>query len=402
MNGLDNQRPLAIVMGRLFTTRLTLVRAAGMVGCDVVLIQTHKIKNVYLKIDGNSKYVVARHHCPEPNEKALIELILSYTGKGRKIVLLPADDWVASVLDKHYDELSKDCLVPNVDNQQGGVLRLMDKDFQKAIAQKIGANVAQGWLCKEVDGTYQIPQEITYPCFTKPQESYTRPLKHLQKRCDTRKELEETLDKISKVYHKPILVEEFVEITKEYGVQGAVFEGEAIIPSAVEKTMSRRGITAAGRIFPITQMPELQTHVKKFLKETKMTGIFDIEFYESNGKLYFNEFNVRLGANGFALTYGVSNIPGLYVKYRVGESNGVYEGPVDFEAKTFVSEKVVRDIYYEEQGVTFKEYKELVKNADINCIKCSDDIEPYRIFSQYDFFLPTKLQLRKLKKKLLK
>ena len=133
-----------------------------------------------------------------------------------------------------------------------------------------------------------------------------------------------------------------------------------------------------------------------------MTGIFDIEFYESNGRLYFNEFNVRLGANGFALTYGVSNIPGLYVKYRVGESNGVYEGPVDFEAKTFVSEKVVRDIYYEEQGVTFKEYKELVKNADINCIKCSDDIEPYRIFSQYDFFLPTKLQLRKLKKKLLK
>lgn len=402
MSGLDNQRPLAIVMGRLFTTRLTLVRAAGMAGCDVVLIQTHKLKNVYLKIDGSSKYVIGRHHCPEPNESALIKHILSYTGKGKKIVLLPADDWVASVLDKHYDELSKDCLVPNVDNKQGGVLRLMDKDYQKAIARIIGANVAQGWLCEEVDGTYQIPEDITYPCFTKPQESYTRPLKHLQKKCDTREELEETLDKISKVYHKPILVEEFVEITKEYGVQGTAFEGEAIIPSAVEKTMSRRGITAAGKIFPITQMPELQAHVKKFLKETKMTGIFDIEFYESHGKLYFNEFNVRLGANGFALTYGVSNVPGLYVKYRIGECNGIYEGPVDFEEKSFVSEKVVHDIYYEEQGVTFKEYKELVKNADITCIKNSDDTEPFRIFGQYNFFLPVKLQLRKLKKKLLK
>lgn len=400
MNVVDNQKPLAIVLGRLYTTRLTLVRAAGMVGCDVVLIQTHKVKNVFLKIDGSSKYVIARHHCPEPNENALVNLILSYAGKGRPVVLLPADDWVASVLDAHYDELSKTCLVPNVHQRQGEVLKLMDKDFQKAIARKIGANVAEGWLCIEEDGVYQIPDGIAYPCFTKPQESYTRPLKHLQKRCNNRQELVETLNKISKVYHKPILVEEFVDIEKEFGVQGATFEGEAVAPSAVEKTMSRRGITASGWIFPITKMSKLQVLVKAFLIETKMTGIFDMEFYESNGKLYFNEFNVRLGANGFALTYGVSNIPGLYVKYMLGKSDGKYDGLTDFKKQTFVSEKVVRDIYYEEQRLSFKEYKNVVRKADIHCIMRSDDPRPYQVFAKNDYLLPLKLKLKLIKKKL--
>lgn len=395
----DCNRPLAIVMGRLYTTRLTLVRAAGMVGCDVVLIQTHKIKNVFLKIDGSSKYVIARHHCPEPNENALIETILRYCGKGRKIVLLPADDWVASVLDRHYEQLDKLCFVPNVDNKQGGVLRLMDKDLQKNIARKIGANVAKGWLCVKSDGVYHIPDGVTYPCFTKPQESYTRPLKHLQKKCNDRFELEETLLKIARIYNKPILVEEFVEITKEYGVQGATFEGKAIAPSAIEKSLSRRGITASGKIFPIKQIPNIQDKVTAFLKETKMTGIFDIEFYESHGKLYFNEFNVRLGANGFALTYGIYNIPGLYIKYRFGESEGEYVGPTDFKEKSFVSEKVVRDIYYEEQCMSFLEYKRLVKNADILCVKYDGDKKPYKVFVKWDFILPLKKKLRTIRRR---
>ncbi len=391
-------KPLAIVMGRLYTTRLTLVRAAGMVGCDVVLIQTQE-KGYYLKTDSSSKYVTACHHCPEPDDKALVELILSYADKGRKVVLLPADDWVASVLDIHYDLLSKCCLLPNVCQKQGGILRLMDKDFQKAIARKIGARVAYGWLCQEEDGEYMIPDGITYPCFTKPQESYPRPLKYLQKRCDNEKELRAVLQRIPQGSHKTLLVEEYVEIEKEYGVQGATFEGRAVAPAVVAKDSSRQGITATGKILPIKNMPELKKQVDAFLKETGMTGIFDIEFFESKGRLYFNEFNVRLGANGFALTYGVSNVPGLYVKYMLGESDGMYVGPTEFEIKSFASEKVLRDFIYD-RIMSVKEFKNVVKNSDILCLKNEEDNKPFKEFSKVNLILPLWRWLKELKKKM--
>ena len=399
---MDNCKPLAIVIGRLYTTRLTLVRAAGMVGCDVVSVQTSKSRNYFLQIDSNSKYVVESIHCPDPNEAALMDIILKFVGKREQILLLPADDWIAAIIDSHIDQLKDNFLVPNVHMKSGAVLRLMDKNLQKNIAKKIGMNVADGWLCNKEEGVYRIPGDVVFPCFVKPQESTIDPLKEYQKKCDNKKELEELLAEIAEVFDEPILLEEYMEITKEYGVQGASFDGRAVTPAAVAKELSRRGITATGKIFPIGNMPGLQEKVGAFLKETEMTGVFDMEFYECKGKLYFNEFNVRLGANGFALTYGVYNVPGLYVNYMLGKSDGSYEGPVDFEEKSFVSEKVVHDIYYEEQGVTFKEYKELAKNADITCIKNSDDTEPFRIFGQYNFFLPVKLQLRKLKKKLLK
>ena len=396
----DGAKPLAIVMGRLYSTRLTLVRAAGMVGCDVVLIQTQE-KGYYLKTDSSSKYVTACHHCPEPDDKALVELIMSYAGKGRKVVLLPADDWVASILDIYYDTLSKSCLVPHVHQKQGGILRLMDKDFQKSIAKKIGARAAEGWLCQEVDGKYQIPAGITYPCFTKPQESYPRPLKYLQKRCNNEQELKVVLDRIPKGSHKTMLVEEFVEITQEFGVQGATFDGRVVAPAVVAKDSSRQGITATGKILPIKNMPELQAQVNAFLKETGMTGIFDMEFYISNGKLYFNEFNVRLGANGFALTYGVSNVPGLYVKYMLGEGDGTYDGPKDFEEKTFASEKVLRDFFYD-KTMSMKEFKEIVRNSDILCLKHNDDNKPFKEFSKVDCILPLWRWLKDVKRKMKK
>ena len=391
-------KPLAIVMGRLYTTRLTLVRAAGMVGCDVVLIQTQE-KGYYLKTDSSSKYVTACHHCPEPDDKAMVDLIMSYAPQGRKMVLLPADDWVASVLDIHYDTLSQCCLVPNVHKKQGGILKLMDKDLQKRMAQKIGARVAKGWLCQEMNGEYVIPEDITYPCFTKPQESYPKPLKYLQKRCDNEQDLRAVLQRIPQGTRKSMLVEEFVEITQEFGVQGASFNGRAVAPAVVAKDSSRQGITATGKIRPITQMPELHQLVMAFLKETEMTGIFDMEFFESNGKLYFNEFNVRLGANGFALTYGVDNVPGLYVKYMLGESDGTYEGPTVFPTKLFASEKVLRDFFYD-KTMTMKEFKQIIRNSDILCLKNADDNKPFRAFSKANSILPLWRWLKEMKKKL--
>ena len=392
-------KPLALVMGRNYTTRLTLTRACGMAGCDVVLIQTDKIKSRAQKIDCQSKYVVKCHCCPEPDKQLLIDTILQYKNEERKPILIPADDYVAATIDEHLDLLQPDFLMPHADNKQGEVLRIMDKDYQKSIARSVGMPVAEGWICHFDGEKYTIPQDVKYPCYAKPQESYSAPLKNLQKRCDTKEELETLLGRAVKSYQLPYLVEEFIDITKEYGVQGVSFGDHAILPGVVFKDSSRKGLTATGYIHPITDVPGLEKQLSDFMRATHFTGIFDIDLFESNGKFYFNELNTRLGANGFALTYGVSNVPGLFVQYLLGQEDISYDGPTDFQPLSFASEKVIRDMYYD-GTLSLKAYKDLLKKSDVLSLKYQEDDGPFKQFAKLDRILPLWRWLRNMKKRL--
>ena len=394
----DKKKPLAIVIGRNYTTRLTLARSAGMIGCDVVLIQTDSHKNSTLKIDGSSRFVVNCHFCPEPHQEQLIETILSYSNVGRTVLLVPADDYAAFVLDSHLDLLWESFLLPHVNKQQGGLLKIMDKSYQKSLASSVGFHVAKGWVATYSSNGYVIPDGITFPCFTKPIESYDGALKTYLKKCSSEKELKELLEIISQSYNLPILIEEFVNIDREYGVQGVSLEKKSICPSVLFKDSCLRGLTATGRIFPISKIPGLQRKIQDFMEETCFSGIFDIDLFESDGHIYFNELNVRLGANGFALTYGVSNVPGIFMEYQLGRNNGDYNGPKDFFSMSFASEKVLREMYYD-RVISFKDYKRIRKEADILSLKYQDDNQPYQEFVKFDVVLPFWSYLRSLKKK---
>lgn len=398
MQETDKKKPLAIVIGRNYTTRLTLARSAGMIGCDVVLIQTDGHKNSTLKIDRSSQFVVDSHFCPEPYKNQLIDVILSYKNVRPKVLLVPADDYAASVIDSHLEMLSESFLLPHVNYQQGGVLRIMDKAYQKSLALSVGFHVAKGWIATYSSNEYTIPEGVTYPCFTKPLESYDGALKNYLKKCSSEKELKELLAIISKSYHLPILIEEFVKIDREYGVQGVSFATKSVCPSVVFKESSLRGLTATGYISPISKMPGLQKKIQDFMKETCFTGIFDIDLFESDGQIYFNELNVRLGANGFALTYGVFNVPGIFMEYQLGRNNGEYNGPEEFASMSFASEKVLREMYYD-KIISFKDYKRIRKDADVLSLKYQDDNHPYQEFVKLDVVLPLWSLLRDINKK---
>ena len=303
-------------------------------------------------------------------------------------------------MDENLDQLKDIFLLPHVDYSQGEVLKLMDKDYQKRLAKRVGMDVARTWICNYVNGKYDIPEGITFPCFTKPQESYSAALKHFLKKCDNREQLEILLKRVARSYQLPFLIEEYIDITKEYGVQGVSLGNKSIIPAIVYKDSNRRGLTATGRIFPMSSIPELQNKLLEFIKETHFCGIFDIDLFESHGKFYFNELNVRLGANGFALTYGIYNVPGIFMKYLLGLSDGEYTGPIEFKEKSFASEKVIRDMYYD-GSLSFKEYKKKKKEADILSLQFYGDNGPYLQFAKRDRILPLWKQLRIIKKKLI-
>ena len=216
---MDNQhkrnRPVAIVMGRNYTSRLGMIRAAGMAGCDVIVIQTEGNRSKLGTIDDKSKYVVDCKYSPEPDKEALYNTIIGCCRNNGKPILLPTDDYTAATIDSYLDLLKKDFYVPNVKNEQGAVLRLMDKSFQKRLALEVGMNVAKEWICHWEDDCYQIPEDVVFPCFTKPQLSSQGHLKKYQKRCNTKNELSEVLSSIGRFFHGPILIEEFHDIEQE-------------------------------------------------------------------------------------------------------------------------------------------------------------------------------------------
>lgn len=379
--------PLAIVIGRNFTSRIGMIRAAGEAGCEVVVIQTYSYKKRFHDPDYYSKYVSEYCLSQDYNQQQLLDMIKQYKSNDRIIVLLPTDDFSLSVIDEHLEELEKDFLCTNINHKQGEIVHKMNKDLQKELAKKSGLDVAEGWISKKQNGVYEIPKGINYPCFTKPQETTYGHLKTFLLPCGSEEELNNRLSIIGKEYDNPILIEEYHKIDKEYTVLGLSLDGEAVIPGIVTKIVNWYGMTTTGSVSPLSKMPELLSKLKDFMKEIGLTGLFDIELYESNGKLYFNELNLRASSIAFALTYKGINLPAILINYLMGYDVNLSVVPNTFDTYICGSEAAMRNMY-KENFISFFKYKNLINSVDIRSLKFKDDNKPAEMFAIDDLLMP--------------
>lgn len=374
---------LAIVMGRNYTSRLGMIRAAGMMGAKIVTIQTNRVKKKINKIDASSKYVIKALTSIEPDQGDLVTKILQFKNPNEAIILLPTDDYTASTIDQHLDLLKNDFLMPHVHNIQGGIVKLMNKDFQKQLARESGLLVAEGWIAKFENGQYQIPSDIIYPCFVKPNESFRNPMKKYMKKCQDESELKKQLAVISKVSHNQILIEQYIDIDKEYAVLGVSFNSDSIMPALVSMKSSYLGVTAVGEIASINSINGLDKMLKQFMKNTGLTGLFDIDLYESKGQVYFNELNLRLGASGYAVTNASINLVELFIKRLLDEKFSYNNNLVDFKPLLFANEKTCLAKYTHRQW-NYEEYKKALDLVDFSFIKDKDDSKPYTNFKKIE------------------
>ena len=245
---------------------------------------------------------------------------------------------------------------------------------------EVGLNVAEGWIAIFEDGEYHIPQGITYPCFTKPNESYKRPLKHLMKKCCNEQELISHLNEISKVSHDTILIEQYIKIEKEYGILGVSIEEKVVIPAIILKTSNYHGVTATGVISPIDSKKDLREKLCQFIEKLNLTGLFDIDMYESNGILYFNELNLRFGAGGFAVVKAAINLPQLFIEHFRGIDIKTNIAPV-FAKQTFASDKVCFE-KFKAFHWSLSEYKKNINSVDFTFLNQEFDKGPYKEFEK--------------------
>jgi predicted ATP-grasp superfamily ATP-dependent carboligase len=385
-----------IIVGRNYGTNLGITRSMGQAGYDVEILrlfqQRPRKKNLLrsMKPDAYSKYVKVYHSVvSHRKDQVLVDKLIELADPNQKKLLLTSDDVVADTVDLYYNELSKYYYLQNINGTEGAIDRMMDKSIQKKLAREAGINVADSRIIRVDRGIFEVPDDVKYPCFVKPNMS-RRGTKTKMRRCDNREELFEALDNFPKSRIVDVLVEEFIDIDHEYSVLGVSTKEKTIGPAyfVAEEggTEAHRGIAVLGRVLSTDEDQEMIDRLVNFVHSLGYTGIYDIDLAkDKNGKMYFLEINFRFGGSGYAFSECGANLPAMYADY-------VFNGtPLDENLKAtgagrmFTSEKILLDEYYRAR-IDKDLVKKCIKTADIRFIKNEKDMRPYRHFKRYFLF----------------
>jgi predicted ATP-grasp superfamily ATP-dependent carboligase len=193
----------------------------------------------------------------------------------------------------------------------------MNKEQMNNTAMKSGLNVAPS-IAVEYKGTEDSLNEVKkivqnssigYPIIIKPLYSYSGS-KEMIRICNNPEEL---CFVISKNRVGKFLIQKYIQVIKEVGIQGVIGydSSDVQIPGIVHKI--RKAVSAQGS----TTYAELNDdfldinleNIKEFIRNIGFKGIFDIEMVSDGNDYYFIEFNFRNGAYGYAYTRGGANLP---------------------------------------------------------------------------------------------
>ena len=392
-----------VVVGQGFTGRLGIVRSVAELNCHVtvvVLVPRDRKGHLITKkpIDAYSKYVSNVYYCEGFNERMLIDTLLAKCKDSeQKPVIFPDNDFAASALDAHYDELKDSFILPNIHQEQGQVGFWMDKMRQKKRAKELGIQVTDATLLTAFADDSVLPESIKYPCFIKPLTSMSG-RKWLISKCCNETELRGKLATAYKNFGSiTMLVEEFKEIDQEYALLG-FSDGEQVTIPGILHLLSighgrNFGVAELGQIAPIDGFESLVSRFSEFIKSIGYIGIFDIDFFESRGSYYFCELNLRFGGSGYAYTRLGVNLPVMYLKYLLGESLDKLKTAITSTA-TYLNERIAIDDWYS-GFISTKEFRNLEDRADIRFIQDDKDPIPQKVLSREFETMKVKRMIKK-------
>lgn len=374
-----------VIIGHGYTSRLGMIRALGVAGYEVIVIvmtgykRDGKTLNTTKPIDCYSKYVSRYLYNLASDKEGLIDLLLrECVDPTQKVVVIPDSDVSAAAVDMNYDRLSPYFLFPHINNEQGAVVRWMDKTRQKVLASECGLNVAKSWTIRVVEGKYTIPNELQYPCFPKPLATIVGGKGGL-KRCNNETELRAVIAML--VQKKPtidIMAEEFRNIQTEYAVLGFSDGKDVVIPGVLEIISMANGghfgVAKQGRIMPVKGYEELIDKFRSFVLQIGFVGIFDIDFYKSDGELFFGELNLRYGGSGYAVTASGVNLSEMLVKTLLGQSIDDLPKQIT-KTSVYCNERMCVDDWYGGY-ITRRELYQIFETSDICFVFDKEDSKP--------------------------
>lgn len=382
-------KPKVVIIGHSFSSRLSIIRSVAKMGCEVTVIammgfkRDGKTLNTQKPIDCYSKYVSHIYYCHRRDKDGLIRILeekcIDYN---QKVILFPDSDDTVVTIDNYGEQLAKHFFFPHICNKSGSIEYWMDKIHQKEAARSVGLNVAEGVVVDIQNGKYAIPDNIQYPCYTKPLVTMNGG-KGGMHCCENKKELTEALNEYisTRTRTGKVLAEQYKDIDAEYALLGFSNGKEVIIPGIMRLLVISRknkGIALQGQVMPTDGFEETIERFKHLVLNIGFVGIFDIDFYESCGTLYFCEVNFRFGGSGYAVTKMGANLPAMYVKYCRGEEWRDFNMLINSSA-IYVNERMLMDDW-NNSFISNKEFDHFLYSANIRFIPDEDDPKPEHIF----------------------
>lgn len=372
-----------VIIGHGYLSRLALIRSLGQADYDVTVIVTmYGDVNTTRPLDCYSKYVSEVYYCNARDNDGLIKILIeNCVCKEQRTVIIPDSDWSASIIDKNRDLLSDHFLFPYINDENIHVSDVMDKECQKQLAKEIGLAVPGITKLHIENGIIPDLNEVHYPCFTKALTTMVGG-KQWFKKCSSDEELRNALTKFAKGGDADILVEDFIDIEKEYAVVGITDGENVIIPGViqfVENCQCHLGIARKGKIVPVKGYEQLIEKFKEYVKATSFVGLFDIDFLYSKGKYYFCEMNFRYGGSGYAYTKSGINLPALFVEMIIGNDKLKDISKEVTEEKTYVNERMLLDDL-QARNISIRDFNYSIQTADIGFVPDEQDKLPERLF----------------------
>lgn len=370
-----------VIIGHGYLSRLSLVRSVAEMGCEVLVIVMTSDKEQEKPIDCYSKYVSHYYYCVRKDKNALVSLLLDECADlHQKVILIPDGDDVVATIDNNKDSLKEHFLFPHITKEPSSMEYWMEKTHQKHLAKEIGLNVTNATIVEIKDGQYTIPSDLQYPVFPKPLATMNGG-KGGMRRCDNPKELSKALDYIisTRSRNTKVMVEDYKEIDTEYALLGFSDGHEVVIPGVLQflaVSKAHPGIALQGKVVPVNGFEELVEKFKTLVLRIGFVGVFDVDFFKSEGVFYFCELNLRYGGSGYAITKMGVNLPAMMVKSFVGEPMDNMAKSIDNEA-VYVNDKMCFDDWNNGK-ISFKDYKNYLKNSDIRFICDEHDRFPER------------------------
>ena len=199
------------------------------------------------------------------------------------------------------------------------------------------------------------------------------------KRCNNLEELTDVVKTVAEQGDCPLLVEQYFKIEKEYAILGFSDGKNVFMPDMIQMLLSgqgpHKGVTLKGIIRPFSPEKELSQKLSAFIKSLHFTGLFDIDLFESNGIVYFNELNLRFGASGYSVTASGINLPELLISHLKGSKIN-FEPNTKIKKSYFINEKVLLDDY-ENEFIDWKQYQDYLKCEGIHFVQSEDDPQPF-------------------------
>ncbi|MBD5364974.1 MAG: ATP-grasp domain-containing protein [Bacteroides sp.] len=358
-----------IVFGICHTNTLGLIRSLGEDGFKPILVEVNNSKHSFINV---SKYIANYHKVNSPEDG--IELIQQlYSSKPGKSIILTGTDACAMVIDRNYNKLRPNFIISSVNNTEGELENLLDKERIRICAESVGLRTPKSWVIDCTNGIV-LPHDLSYPCVIKAINSVAG-------RKDvniyhTESELISGLQSLIVESHI-IQIQEFIEKDYEILINGCVLSnGEIIMPCALKKIRHFPhgfGGLAYGIVTPNIDQYISTPLLKNFLEKIGYNGLFSIEFLIKDGNAYFLEINLRNDGTSYVSTYGGVNLASIWTKDALGLEN-IFNTKV---SKEYLASSIIADFHnVTEKRIKVCQWFKQIIQSDVDLLWNKKDFKP--------------------------